>query len=293
MFSTPSQPHHHHGHHHHHAPPHHHHHPPKAHNPVSLQARKPQTRVYSQPIIHSVAHLPRKHLGSALYSPRVSVPAVTTSSVIDLKHGFTSRPRPIPRFDGQANCTFTIRIPRYFLKPAQREAVCGSRCLWGTDVYTDDSDPLAACIHSGWIRGEWGEDVDTDLLFEDRFNSNGIEGDGGDGEGDSADVLFEPPKAGPVLPPVGRDLHITLLLLPPLEGYASTTSWGIRSRGWAGNHDGMSFKVLRVEWVDEGTGKGEEKSAEGRRKRLRGRTRLMREMKLGSREEGKVVEGVA
>lgn len=31
----------------------------------------------------------------------------------------------------------------------------------------------------------------------------------------------------------------------------------------------MSFKVLRVEWVDEGVGRGEERSGEARRKRLR------------------------
>ncbi|KAI9665681.1 MAG: hypothetical protein M1821_003615 [Bathelium mastoideum] len=306
MFSTPSQSHHHHGHHHHHhhAPPHHHHHPPKAYNQAPHHPRKPQTRILSQPIINSVAHLPRKHLGSALYNPRVSIPASTTPSTIDLKHGYTSRARPIPRFNGKANCTFTIRIPRYFLRPDQREAVSGSRCLWGTDVYTDDSDPLAACIHAGWIRGAWGDDVDTDLLFDRRGNHSGRgeaadeeEGDEQGQDGTEAeptdDILTAPPKAGPALSPEGRDLHVTVLVLPPLEVYASTTSWGIKSRGWGSNHDGMSFKVIRLEWVDEGTGRAEERSGEGRRKRLRGRMKLMKEMRMGVGREAKVVEGMA
>ncbi|KAI9684903.1 MAG: hypothetical protein M1822_005552 [Bathelium mastoideum] len=264
----------------------------------------PQTRILSQPIINSVAHLPRKHLGSALYNPRVSIPASTTPSTIDLKHGYTSRARPIPRFNGKANCTFTIRIPRYFLRPDQREAVSGSRCLWGTDVYTDDSDPLAACIHAGWIRGAWGDDVDTDLLFDRRGNHSGRgeaadeeEGDEQGQDGTEAeptdDILTAPPKAGPALSPEGRDLHVTVLVLPPLEVYASTTSWGIKSRGWGSNHDGMSFKVIRLEWVDEGTGRAEERSGEGRRKRLRGRMKLMKEMRMGVGREAKVVEGMA
>ena len=278
-FPSPSQSHPHRGHHHHHAPPHHHHYPPKAPNPASHPQRKAQTRIMSQSLINSVAHLPRQHLGSALYNPRVSIPASTTPSAIDLKHGYTSRARPLPRFDGKANCTFTIRVPRYFLKPEQREAVCGSRCLWGAEVYTDDSDPLAACIHAGWIRGEWGDDVDTDLFFE-----NGHDNDEG-----PTDVVTDPPKSGPLLPPEGRDLHIAVLILPPLESYTAMTSFGIKSRSWGENHDGMSYKILRLEWVDEGTGRAQERSGAARRKRLAGRMKLMKEV-LG---DLKVVEGLA
>ncbi|KAF2236639.1 Rxt3-domain-containing protein [Viridothelium virens] len=300
IFSSPSQPHHHHGHHHHHASPHHHHHPPKSHHTVSQPHRRPRTRILSQPILASVSHLPRHHLGSALYKPGVSAPASTTPSTITLKHGFTSRARPLPRFDAsKANCTFTIRVPRYYLHAAQREAVCGARCLWGTDVYTDDSDPLAACIHGGWVKGEWGEDVDSELLGKESSDSSGRNGfvgdlddEDGSAGGDEA-VMAHAPRSGPVAPPDGRDLHITVLILPPLEEYASTTGWGMKSRRWGGNHDGMSFKILRLEWVDEGMGRAEERSGAARRRRLAGRSRLMREMMMGGIGPGRIVEGVA
>jgi hypothetical protein len=78
----------------------------------------------------------------------------------------------------------------------------------------------------------------------------------------------ERPKIPPA-PPSGKDLHITLLILPKLERYESSVLFGLRSRPWEQNHDGMSFKVLRIEWVDEGVGRAEERSGEARRKRLR------------------------
>ncbi|KAL9089099.1 MAG: hypothetical protein Q9165_005912 [Trypethelium subeluteriae] len=259
-----------------------------------------QTRILSQPILASVSHLPRQHLGSALYKPGVSAPASTTPSTITLKHGFTSRASPLPRFDvSKANCTFTIRVPRYYLCPAQREAVCGARCLWGTEVYTDDSDPLAVCIHGGWVKGEWGEDVDSELLGKessDGGDRNGFVGGSDDGDDSAAGdgtVMTQAPRSGPVAPPDGRDLHITVLILPPLEEYASTTGWGMKSRRWGGNHDGMSFKILRLEWVDEGMGRAEERTGAARRRRLAGRSRLMREMMLGDLGPRRVVEGVA
>jgi hypothetical protein len=76
------------------------------------------------------------------------------------------------------------------------------------------------------------------------------------------------PKIPPI-PPPDKDLHITLLILPTLERYHSSVMYGLKSRAWGDNHDGMSFKVERIEWVDEGAAKGEERGGEARRKRLR------------------------
>ncbi len=70
-------------------------------------------------------------------------------------------------------------------------------------------------------------------------------------------------------PSAGKDLHITLLVLPQLQNYASTVAYGMKSRLWGGNHDGMSFKIEKIAWIDEGIGKGEERGGEARRKRLR------------------------
>lgn len=181
-------------------------------------------------------------------------------------------------------------------------------------MYTDDSDPVAAAIHSGFIRGEWGEDVDVsmlDLEIKEQHQhaphlTNGTTKDGlsingnsttangttpSTSSGTKSDTTKtqsnnsspdEPPpqpqptdhgtkstKRMPPIPPPDKDLHITVLVLPTLEHYQSSVMYGIKSRPWGGNHDGMSFKVEKIDWVDEGASKGEERGGAARRKRLK------------------------
>lgn len=141
------------------------------------------------------------------------------------------------------------------------------RRVWGTDVYTDDSDPVAAAIHNGWIRGSWGDDIDVELL-DDELNGNAqkplppgqsslqkpLRGASA-APTDQANMplsLDSPPHPGPVAPPADCDAHITLLILPALECYAPSTWHGIRSREWGSNHDGLSFMVHKLDFVDEG-----------------------------------------
>lgn len=224
--------------------------------------REPRTVVNIEPIQSSVSHLPRHHLGSTLYIPRIGVPT-TKSPLESAKFGYTSTPQPLPRFEGKENCTFTVRVPRYRIDAARREEICARRALWGTGVYTDDSDPVAAAIHSGFIRGAWGEDVDEsflDLEIRDTYQH--------------APPLSEEERESdqpriPPVPPADKDLHITLLVLPKLDKYDQSVLFGIKSRTWDDNHDGVSFQVLRIDWVEEGAGRGEERGGEARRKRLR------------------------
>lgn len=226
--------------------------------------REPRTVVTIEPVLSSVAHLPRQHLGSTLYAPRIGVPT-SKATLESAKFGYTTTPLPLPRFDGKENCTFTIRVPRFRVDTSHREEICARRALWGTGIYTDDSDPVAAAIHSGFIRGAWGEDVDPEMLdleIKEAFQHapKSAQDMGIDAE--------ERPQAPPP-PPSDKDLHITLLILPKLERYDSSVLFGLKSRAWEQNHDGMSFKVLRTEWVEEGVGRAEERSGEARRKRLR------------------------
>lgn len=209
----------------------------------------------------SVAHLPRRHLGSTLYAPRIGVPTAAAPAESQ-KFGYTTTPVPIPRFEGKENCTFTVRVPRFRIDDSHREEICARRALWGTGVYTDDSDPVAAAIHSGFIRGAWGEDVDISMLDLEikEGHNHAPPPDPNAPEGE---------KRLPPVPPPDKDLHITLLILPRLERYESSLMYGLKSRAWGDTHDGMSFKVERVEWVDEGSTRGEERSGEARRKRLR------------------------
>ncbi|CAI7675480.1 unnamed protein product [Penicillium discolor] len=261
--TSPAEPpaaHHHHQHHHHH----HHHAPRPATIPAASPIREPRTTVNLEPLLSSVAHLPRHHLGSTLYTPRISSPTAK-SSLDSSKFGYTTTPQPLPRFEQRENCTFTVRVPRFRINQSHREEICARRALWGTGVYTDDSDPVAAAIHSGFIRGAWGDDVDEsmlDLEIKDTYQHAPPP------EATNGDTPTKGPRLPPI-PPTDKDLHITLLVLPRVAQYDSALMFGLKSRKWAGHHDGMSFKVHAVDWVDEGVARGEERSGEARRKRLR------------------------
>lgn len=192
---------------------------------------------------------------------------------------------PLPRFDGKENCTFTIRVPRIYLSDESREELTANRNVWGTDVYTDDSDVIAACIHSGWIRGSWPDDVDVTLLGLDINDSRSkvaddlrVKGNGAEdasrptslnGEGlESRDlVLQDPPLLGPMWPLPDADLHVTILILQPLEKYASSVRFGIKSRPFDGNHDGLSYSIIGIKWV-HGVDTAGEARGEPRRRRM-------------------------
>lgn len=174
---------------------------------------------------------------------------------------------------GNENSTLTVKIPRVHLSPSAREEITARRAVWGTDVYTDDSDVVAACIHAGWIRGEWGDDVDVDLL--DLYKPATTKKQRAAAAEQPLEVLTSPPASGPVQIPADRDLHVTLLVLPALDKYSSSTRYGIQSREFGGTyngrksiHDGISFMILNVRWVD-GAAPQSRLRGKARRERIR------------------------
>ena len=255
-------------HHHHH---HHHHLSSKSGAPTGVPFKKPKLMVDNSKVLAAVKTAKRQHLGSTVYEPTLQKAPSIVASDGTPKYGFASLPKPIPRFEGKENCVFTVRVPRYYLRHSEREDICQTRALWGTDVYTDDSDPVAAAIHSGWIRGAWGEDVDVSLLDlgDEVENPNPPASDTEQTPGEvTVNVTKLPPH--PIIPPSKLDLHINLVMLPRLEGYSSTIRYGIQSREWKKTpHDGMSFMVESIAWMDEKTSRGEERSGEARRERLK------------------------
>lgn len=163
--------------------------------------------------------------------------------------------KPIPRFESKQNCTFTVRVPRAYFRSSDTagstttvagglEEICRTRSLWGTDVYTDDSDAVAAAVHSGWLLGDFGEyNEDIHDLF-DAANDD-IE----DLPHIGKPVTLKPKF--PIRPLASADLHITLLILPALTHYAASTQNNLRSREWGTDHDGMSYMIHSLEFVDE------------------------------------------
>ncbi len=202
----------------------------------------------------------RRHLGSFLYSPTISTPDLP----IRTKLNVSVRPNLLPSFrDSELiNCTYTVRVSKTWLRHAQREAICTERFLWGSGIFTDDSDPVVAAIHSGYLKGAWSEWVDTELLERIIREQNPRIDAGQDNVPEEA-----------VEPPPGMDLHITLLVLPQLERYEPSVRYGVSSRTWPEEakdapHDGVSFMVLKCEWVNEGTERGKARTGIARRERL-------------------------
>ena len=285
LITHPTHHHHHHHGAHTHQPPHHHHHPPR---PLPV-FRKPTTTINSKKLIEEVAQRPRNHLGSHLYEAEVST--LSASAPSDPRTSFASTMKPIPNFSGQENSTYMIRVPRWYLTRTKEEIdageinrleeICKRRQVFGSEVYTDDSDVVAAAVHSGWLKGDfgdWNEDLqevcreeDHAEHVQDKEKEHPSKLQNGDGIKDESPLSLssKPPK--PVIPPSNYDAHITILILPPLESYASTNQHHILSREWSKDtpHDGMSFIIHRIDFVNEGaSGRSLPRGAKARKARL-------------------------
>ncbi|KAF4551995.1 Hypothetical protein D9617_11g008420 [Elsinoe fawcettii] len=256
--------HHHHQHNHAHAPHHHHHTKPAPVVPA------PKIHVKSQEVFDTALKKPRVHLGSALYAPNLSLPSNRPRPLEEMKRFFAATPGPIPYFADKENATFTIRVPRSYLATSHTEAapvaggleeICDRRAIWGTEIYTDDSDVVAAAVHSGWIKGDFGL-FNDDLRALQSESTNGTNGEKVNGNGDTAshpddslalekEKLDEKPSH-PVTVPEEKDMHVTIVILPPLERYEGSVMHHLKSRSWGRDHDGMSFIIQRIEFVDEG-----------------------------------------
>ncbi|GAA5842357.1 hypothetical protein JCM9279_005358 [Rhodotorula babjevae] len=120
------------------------------------------------------------------------------------------------------------------------------RQVWGTDVYTDDSDVLLVLLHSGWLRvtrrdrrlraGEKGAGADA-VRRAKTIGEERIAVPGRDGEGDKDEV----PTA----------LLVRLGVVPALVRYEGIERQGIRSRSWGNGHDGVSLRVEDVLSLDD------------------------------------------
>ncbi|KAH6682646.1 histone deacetylation protein Rxt3-domain-containing protein [Halenospora varia] len=239
--------------HHHHVPiskSHHHVTPAKTPAEVNPIIPLPKTTIKSNAVLESVADRRRDHLGHGYYEVALRPGGESSSRRLSAEHrGFASTPKPLPRFEGKENCTFTIKVPRVHLTDGSREEITRRRAVWGTEIYTDDSDVIAACIHEGWFRGAWPDDVDVSLLDLELSDkpTKAIK---------LTDVITSPPSSGPMFVPGDHDLEVKVLILPPLGKYHTVTRFGIKSREWGGKHggyqgvhDGLSFKILSIQWV--------------------------------------------
>ncbi|KAM0505882.1 hypothetical protein ACHAQF_002984 [Verticillium nonalfalfae] len=272
-------------------------------SPTVTLPPRPKTIVTSKEVLQSVASRPRHHLGDVVYEPRLQPARQLQRQPSDV--GFSSTPVPLPwkLIKDKENCTMTIKVSRTHLTKEAREEITYRRALWGTDVYTDDTDVVAACIHGGWIRGEWSNvdvnmlDLDRGILFQDKEpipnkrRKDKERDEQARQEANMATYLDKAPNTGPVQVQPDRDMQVTILILPRLEKYSSTVRFGVKSREWGGTyggrksvHDGISFMITAIRWVDNGAGAQSRLRGKARRERMR---RAMAEVKAVNWPEGK------
>lgn len=272
---------------HHH---HHHHHGPRAaqqmpgsqakqpaQSPTPVMPPKPKMTITSKAVLDAVAHRPRHHLGDFIYEAGLKPGRLLPST--PSHRGYSSNPKPLPWdvIQGKENCILTVKVPRVHLSSPAREEITARAYLWGTDVYTDDSDVMAACIHGGWIKGEWADDFDSATLDLDDGHRRKMKSRANESlDLDSEGLINSPPLSGPLAIPANRDLHVNVLILPKLAKYAATTRFGISSREFGGQHgarqsihDGISYMVESIRWVENGGQPQARLRGKARRERMR------------------------
>lgn len=139
----------------------------------------------------------------------------------------------LPRLDDKVNSIIQIRIPNRFLLKYYNPFI-SRRMVWGTDIYTDDSDIVAALYHSGFTP--------------------------------AGDKTTAAPIDPVDLDTTDGDCVATLRILPLLQRYQGSTRNGINSRSWITRHDGVSYRIESVQFVSRG--KAEDRGWRMKKRRL-------------------------
>ncbi|KAG5440155.1 hypothetical protein PCANB_001724 [Pneumocystis canis] len=87
---------------------------------------KPKLIVKNDAVMSFIEGIEEKDLGEHIYAPS----------------------NPVPRLDGKLNGVLTIRIAKQYFYKSENDCI-KKRALWGTDIYTDDSDIVAILLHTG------------------------------------------------------------------------------------------------------------------------------------------------
>ncbi|KAI8582469.1 hypothetical protein K450DRAFT_227315 [Umbelopsis ramanniana AG] len=186
--------------------------------------RIPKLIIKNDLVWKSLEGKPEKSLGVFVYEPGVQLPVL----------------------EGQENATLEVRIPCWFLTYDNK--MVKKRALWGTDIYTDDTDIVAMIIHTGKYEAMYHEP-------EVKLNNDVMLAMSGTA------ALIEPRRVDVNTNIPDHDLSVTLRVLPKLQRYTGTIRHHLKSRDWGSNHDGMSLFVEKVEQLPRGEARSKGRSA--------------------------------
>ncbi|KAF9543488.1 hypothetical protein EC957_000849 [Mortierella hygrophila] len=163
----------------------------------------------------------------------------------------------LPAMQGKENSLLEVRVASTYL--TYDNAKVKKREVWGTDIYTDDSDVVAMLIHAGYyIPPTNSHCTDEDSLHPTSQHHN---------------FVSNPIKH--ICP--GFDLAVTLRVMPKLIKYQGSIRHRIKSRTWSTGHDGVSFKIesIRKLGAGEALNKGRSQSKRRMKEYSQERTRVL------------------
>ncbi|CUS20239.1 LAQU0S01e02146g1_1 [Lachancea quebecensis] len=194
-------------------------------------------RVNSKPILELVAShytANRRHLGTLRYNAWSGAEARESVAQMepDFEYMRLIMPRPfLPELQASdINCLMSIEVSYEDIAAAAQlhspNLHVTNNEMWGSDIYTDDSDILLVLRHCGVIPS-------SSPQSHARTPAN----------------LADPDHVVGTIPPAptAYDLKVDILLLPPLQAYSSSLRNGLKSRPWHTCHDGLSYGIYSIE----------------------------------------------
>lgn len=216
-------------------------------------------------ILQDIKHLPSKHLGWIKYVEHPTNKNYECSFVnitddeqnyidnlmknvdfpylLDQPIAMTLLPDFIRNY---INHTIDIKIPRYEFYDNENVY---THYLWGTDIYTDDSDIVAILYHCGILKSN---DPLADLKSLNKTAKSIKESqDGQDGNKVENNWPIYPVQSDDSTQDISDTLIVRVRILPCLERYQGCYRHNYNSRNWCNInnvHDGVSISVESVRW---------------------------------------------
>lgn len=217
--------------------------------PVPVVVRKSvkhEIRVNNNDVLDFSSKFPRKHLGSLLYTPyatRATYRQLSMFQDLVIAAGDSRLVPLLPELRENINSIITVRIPSWFISDLQNNVHYQERAIWGTDVYTDDSDVLLMLKHNGFLPL-----VDAEVEGEEDKMEKQTPGN----RENVANIGQTVTNFRQFVNIIGGDIHVDLVVLPPLVSYTGVYRNGVNSRSWKG-HDGMSVAIHAVRYGETGS----------------------------------------
>lgn len=235
-------------------------------NAIPKKFVKREVSVNNDDVLQYASKFPRKHLGSIIYT---STPTRETYRQLHLfkdskiNPQFPSKIVPLlPELSDHINSLVTVRIPSFQIIDLLNNENYIKRKIWGTDIYTDDSDVLLVLKHNGFLPTQ---DSEVEQLVPNEGTVKTTPGNIDNKQNIQQNVS----NFKHFLNIIGGDIHVDLIILPRLKTYKGVYRNGINSRDWLTGHDGVSFALFGVRYGEKNSAIDSSNDTEIKKRKLK------------------------